>query len=330
MSIASALLAFALLPTVWAQEPIQYLFISQPKLQKIAYMKLSPEQKSNVKFRQAPIDFIVDDVIKPMGLAVDKKTNKLFVADPGQKRILKIQILFSEGRILAGEVGTAAQDVEAKWVAVDGVGNLVFSNDEANLIQTIDAESIRADESQRVTTLYNGGSKNSVGVSSPAGIAVDNFHVLWANKGLGTSVGSLVSGMRDFEPQLRHMAFNTLSAYGVCLGATNLYFTDKDFYVYGLKTNGGPVTVITDKMKSPRGCVWDGDGSVFVADNTGDGIYSFPGNMVDLHATWIHKIGSVADPYGLAVINDPTSGTIDARIMFSSIASICILLHVLL
>ena len=33
---------------------------------------------------------------------------------------------------------------------------------------------------------------------------------------------------------------------------------------------GGAIATISEKMKGPRGCAWDGDGTVYVADETGN------------------------------------------------------------
>jgi len=327
MPLAGILLASVVLPTAWA-DGTQYLLISQPKLQKIVYMKFTTSQKADTSFRQASQDLIVDNLNNPMGLAVFSKTNELFVADPGQMRILKYQIVFdhANGKLVAAGMDTAAQDVEAKWVAVDGIGNLYFTDDKNNLIQMIDSESVRTGFPQRVVTLYDAsGAKNSVGVSAPAGIATDNFHVFWANKNLGTQVGSVIQGMANHEPQLRRLADNTLKSFGVCLTATNIFFTDESFNVYGMKQSGTQPITVTDKLKAPRGCAWDGDGTIFVADSTGDGIYSFPGNMMDITPTRIRKLGSVPDPWGLAILS-----SVSTRVMFSSLSSICISLHLFL
>lgn len=329
MSLVSTLLALASLPITLADEPNQYLLISQPKLQKVVYMKFSVAQKGAANFLKdenpAPIDLIVDGLSNPMGLAVDPKTDRLFVADPALNRILKYQLVFGDGKLVATDMDTAAQDVEAKWVAVDGVGNLFFTNEKENLIQKIDSESVRTGFPQRIVTLYDAsGARNTLGVSSPAGITADNFHVRWANKGSGTQVGSIVQGMENPDPHLKRLSHSNLKSYGVCLSQNNLYYTDEKHHVYGMLASGGTPTIVTDKLKSPRGCVWDGDGTIFVADSTGDGIYSFSG--ASLLPTRISKVGSVTDPWGLAVI----SATLDARIMFSSLAAVCISLHMFL
>ena len=39
---------------------------------------------------------------------------------------------------------------------------------------------------------------------------------------------------------------------------------------------------ISDRLLGPRGCSWDGDATVYIADKAAGALYSFPGNMHNL------------------------------------------------
>lgn len=95
-------------------------------------------------------------------------------------------------------------------------------------------------------------------VSGPGGLAVDNFHVFWGNKQLGTQVGSVVKGYETSLPdkvkQPVKIALNTERVYGICIAGNNVFFTDKRTNIYGVKKHGGGIATISESMKGPRGC----------------------------------------------------------------------------
>ena len=65
--------------------------------------------------------------------------------------------------------------------------------------------------------------------------------------------------------------FNPFGAqvYGICIAGNNVYYTDKRTNLYGVKKHGGGIATISESMKGPRGCAWDGDGTIYVADMEG-------------------------------------------------------------
>merc|ERR1719498_901406 len=120
---------------------------------------------------------LLDSGLKsPQGLAVDQVRNKLYVADPDSPKIFMYQLSFSNGVLFTdGKQSVAAQNVESRWVAVDSVGSIFFTDERQNMIQKVSAENILKGNPTPVT-LYSGQSVAEV--SSPGGIAVDNFHLL--------------------------------------------------------------------------------------------------------------------------------------------------------
>jgi sugar lactone lactonase YvrE len=143
-------------------------------------------------------------------------------------------------------------------------------------------------------------------VSAPGGIAVDNFHVFWGNKGLGTQVGSVVEGFEtaDLEKPkpATPIALNSQKVYGVCIASGNIFYTDDKTFLYGVRKYGGGIATVAESMKGPRGCVWDGDGTVYVADETGNKVVSFPSNMRSLAPQKLEKRFEITAPQGLAVV----------------------------
>jgi len=198
----------------------------------------------------------------------------------------------------------AAQNIEARWVAVDGVGNLFFSDETANVIQKVPATNVlRGVPTPEV--LYDG--KTVSHVMEPGGVAVDNFRVFWTNKAMGPQAGSVVEGKEDpaddaEAADVHPISRNAQKVYGVCLSQNNVYYTDSQKFLYGVKKNGGAIATVSDKLLGPRGCAWDGDGTVFVADKSGNAVYSFPGNMHTLAPAQLTKAVDIEDAYGLAVI----------------------------
>merc|ERR1719421_1425051 len=206
----------------------------------------------------------------------------------------------------------AAHDVEARWVAVDGVGNIFFSDERNNLIQKVSEEKLEQGDPSPVV-LYSGESVTQV--SAPGGVAVDNFHVYWSNKNIGNQVGSVAKGFENppdtnLAASVRAIAKNAKKVYGVCLTGNNVFYTNTMKYVYGVKKNGGPIAEITDKLQEPRGCAWDGDGTVFVADKTGGALWSFPGNMGNLAPASLEKVVDFEDAFGVAVVSGARRGAL--------------------
>lgn len=283
---------------VLGAESTRYLMISAPRLSKVVWMKLPTDKATRP---------LIDSGLKsPQGLAVDQVRNKLYVADPDSRKIFMYTLEFSNGVLFTdGKQSVAAQNVEARWVAVDSVGNIFFTDERQNLIQKVGGEMIQKGNPTPVT-LYSGQSVAEV--SAPGGIAVDNFHIFWTNKAVGTQVGSVVKGYENppdtnVASSVRAIAKNAMKTYGVCLSQNNVFFTNAQKKLYGVKKMGGAIAEVSDLLQAPRGCVWDRDGTVFVADKTGNAVYSFAGNMHTLQPARLTKLVEFEDSFGLAVIS---------------------------
>jgi hypothetical protein len=290
-------LRLALLFLAGAAEPPRYLIVSAPAYSKVEYFRI-PGLKEAMP--------LIDAGLKsPQGLAVDVKREILYVADPDQRKVFAYQLVFTNGMLMVeGDPKVAAQNVEARWVSVDGVGNLFLTDELTNVILKVDGEQSRAGRG-KPHVIYDGALHAEV--NRPGGVATDNFHVFWSNKAIGTQVGSVVKGAEDgaqpgTTPHLDAIAKNANKVYGVCLSQNNVFYTNTQTFLYGVKKSGGAIATVSDKLLGPRGCAWDGDGTVYVADKTAKAIYSLAGNMHVLAPAQLTKAYEYDDAFGLAVI----------------------------
>jgi hypothetical protein len=286
-----------------ALEAPKYLIVSAPRYSKVEYFKLPEDHKELGAMHPLPL---IDSGLKsPQGLAVDGKNQKLFVADPDQRKVFCYKLVFTNGLLMVdGDSWVAAQNVEARWIAVDGIGNLFITDEMQNVINKVTGEQLAANQ-PNAHVIYDGATVAEV--NRPGGIATDNFHVFWSNKAIGTQVGSVVRGLEDPDTSagsstVTQVSKNANKVYGVCLSQNNVYYTDSQTFMYGVKKNGGAIATISDKLLGPRGCAWDGDGTVYVADKTANAIYSFAGNMHILRPAQLTKVADYDAAFGIAVI----------------------------
>lgn len=293
--------------------PGRFLIASAPRNHKVSYAAIfSPHGSSGGS--SGPIqmqDLITESIVAPMGLAVDQVRSLLFVADPQSRKIWQFALRVDGRTLHAGPAEIAADHTEARWVAVDGLGNIFFSDEPSNTILRISAaNALRGQTAPE--TMYDGTSLNLV--SAPGGIATDNFFSYWVNKNAGITAGSVIrasarsvgnhSAGGETDESAEALARNVDRSYGLCLAMGNLYYTQSTGTMSGVKTRGGsaPVT-ISNTLTSPRGCAWDGDGTVYVADRGANTLYSFAGNMQELATTPLTPAASLEDAFGVVVFS---------------------------
>lgn len=304
-----------------ADEVPKFLIVSAPRLSKVVWTRLGGDA---AKEKQAPQPLIEQGLRTPQGLASDPKRKKLYVADPDSKKIFAYNMLNKDGKLMTdGRQIVAAQNVESRWIAVDGAGNLFFSAERENMIQKIPADKLLRGETTP-KTLYTGISVSQV--SAPGGVAVDGFNIFWSNKAVGTVVGSVIKGMEtppetNVAGSVRPIAKNAVKVYGVCLVNDNVFYTDHQFNVYGVKKIGGAISVISNKLIQPRGITWDGDGTVYVADKGGNAVFSFPGQMETLSPQPLVKVMDFEDAFGVTVF----SGAYHSAVSFFCILTSAVL-----
>lgn len=289
-----------------AQSP-GFLVISAPRTSKISWVRLPEDGPSPDAMR--PRTLIDAGLQHPQGIAVDQKRKRLFVADPDVQKIYSYQLVV-DGDTLStdGAQTVISSNVESRWVAVDGNGNLFFSDEPENKILKVSAEKL-AQGAPSTEVVYSGNSLTQV--NQPGGVAVDNLHVYWTNKHFGTQAGSVIRGAEYPEGGIRGsgsgaasisvLARNAVKSYGICIALGNVYYTDSERFLYGVKKSGGEAAEVSSSLNHPRGCTWDGDGTVYVADRAG-AVYSFAGNMGTISRAEVQKAFDHEDAFGLAAV----------------------------
>lgn len=321
----------ALPAAVSAQSP-GFLLLTAPRESRISYVRL-PE---NGTFDHSKAESLIEDGLRhPQGLAVDQKRKRLLVADPDARRVYSYQLVTNGDTLdIDGEPITIARNVESRWVAVDGIGSVFFSDEPENLILKVPAErALRGHDPNDVDVppevVYDGNAVTMV--NQPGGIAVDNFHIYWTNKHFGKQSGSLVRGnerpmnQRD-AGSVTALARNAVKSYGVCLALGNVYYTGSEHYMWGVKKGGGPIAEVTSHLQKPRGCAWDGDDTVYVADRGAGAVYSFAGNMHSIAHAEVRKAFDFEDAFGLAVLATSAAAGFHTLARSAAVAAITSLL----
>jgi hypothetical protein len=320
-----------LLVSSTTRNSVDFYTLRKPASSSPLYSMIMGYTSNAPSLRQSPIPLIDSGVKMPRGLAIDryncvgsKCSRRLYVADIGKQAILVFNLLVANGVPAVAPVQTEPDEVPecaiirgigATWVTVDSSGNLYFNGglEGAKKISMIPGDQLRAKagEPEMCTrppprVVYDG--ESAVEVEAPGGLATDNFKLFWTNKGLGKQIGAVVSadtGVEDVQkPPIRNkVAMNENVVYGVCLAMNNLYYTSENTYVYGVKKTGGAVATISDKFLAPRGCAFDGDGTVYVMDSQAGAIMSFPSNMGILAPSKVKKYAVYAGGFGAAVMS---------------------------
>jgi outer membrane protein assembly factor BamB len=261
----------------------RFLIVSSPSRSLIQYKELP----------DGPLQPLVDGGVKtPEGMVV--QDNVLYIADPAQECVLAFTLEVHKGHLVARNMQKAVAGVRCRWVAyADG---LVYTDSDASLIDEF------LPSEKQPQTLYSGAA-----ASGPSGVATapGSGTVYWTNTVSGTEKGTLVAG--DIATGLTSVLASPVDvSHGVCLSQNNIFFTADSSTLYGVKRSGGTVVEISTGLGKPRGCVYDGDGTVYVADKLHGQVYSFPANMENLMALDAQEAASVTDAYGVALyLYDP-------------------------
>jgi len=290
--------------------PTKYLIVSNARNGTVGYAKALGQGNFT-----PVLPLVSAGLGHPQGIAVDQKRQLLLVADSALRKVVSYGLsLDGDGNLQVDEQTPVADDVESRWVAVDGLGNVYFSDETSNRLLRVPARKVLDGDATGAEAVFPPGSPGAGGgdVSAPGGVAADNFYVYWANKLDGASKGTVVRRL-DEGPNASSaaaadagqdggvLASNLPKAYGVCLAIDNVFYTAPDRAVYGVKTSGGQPTAIAETLTSPRGCTWDGDGTIYVADRSAHAVFAFPGPMVSLAQTSVTKVVDYQDAFGVAV-----------------------------
>lgn len=318
-----------------------FLIFSSPSSGSIHAARLltAAEHSRNAKMKSKKLVGI-ESVKEPRGVAVDSLRKILYVVD-GSSKLYAARIFYSnDGNLACESPKLVASGLSNHWVAVDFRGKVFFvSNNQvfsmlasfviAKLADTTilasgitKNDTVVSTKSKNYEMVYDGSVK---GVSMPRGLAVDGYRMFWANGENGKADGTLVQGLETpmGATKVNSLAANLAMAHGVCLTASRVFYTDDETNVFSTKVNGGDVQTVTDKLQKPRGCAFDGDGTVFVADTGDDKIVSFAGAAAELGPRRLTlALGDVKAPFGLAILHGSSGAYRSATVVLAIVASV--------
>jgi len=292
--------------------PSKYLIVTNARNGTIGYLKL-PRPGENYSEVQP---LVAHGLGHPQGIAVDQKRQLLIVADSDLRKVVSYGLLArDDGTLAVDEQTPLAESVDTRWVAVDGPGNVYFSDELGGKLLKISAKQILDGDTRSQPVYPAPNAPVAPLISAPGGIATDNFHVYWVNKNDGQKLGTVVKVLENGTDgnaslpswQTQVLSKNLNKAYGMCLAIDNVWFTDTNNNLFAVKTNGGEVMTVSTRLQNPRGCTWDGEGTMYVADRTANGIFAFDGPMVRLSVgsseAPLRHVAHFEDAFGLAVFS---------------------------
>jgi len=307
-----------LLVATWAAQAESragYLFVTSPANKTIFYSKLlTAGQESRNDPMMIKKLYEGKELERPLGLAVDSSRGILYVADAAKREVLGFRVY--EDSVYAGSLSfdgptTVMSDISAHWLSVNSVGSLFVSDPKQGRILSISAESLKArldgEFKEDAKDIYS--QENDAPVRFPQGVAANGRELFWANGQHGQEVGAVVRGLEDIGKSLAQETTEALSkdsesAFGMCLTSSRLYYTSREHSLYSLRADGvGRRVTVSNRLQEPRGCAYDGDGTVFVADRKAGRVFSFAGAEPNLAGSRIMSPAlEVGDAYGVAVL----------------------------
>jgi len=316
-----------------------YVFVSSPADKSVYYAKMltAAEQATN---QPMALKTLSDALERPLGLAVDASRGVLYVADPGKKAVVGFRVYEHPSEVGTGTLSHDApmmvmHDIDAHWVAVNSVGTLFASDPNEGMIWTIPAENIQArldgKKAEDAVRLYS--QFQQVPIRMPQGLATDGWKLFWANGQDGAQVGTVIQGVEDTGGQqpldtTQSMNKQSESAFGVCITSSRIYYTNRENNVFSIRADGsGRRVSVTDQLQEPRGCAYDGDGTVFVADRKMGKVFSFAGAAANLGSRIMTPVLEVADAYGVAAFPANSAHGLSSNKFFISLVLALGFLH---
>jgi len=297
-----------------ASKAKRYMLLSSPSQNMVFFVKLNNVEEESLDKQELAVPMF--SVPKPYGIAVDQSASVLYVAEGETGSIIGAPItVMADGSL--GVVGKTEvkTGTNAVWLSCDSQGNLFYSSPQDKRLMMIDADSLHKlffppvdDPNYKekpivpVELYASTGTPPIKKVQTPHGIFVDNFHLYWVNGNSGEGV--VIRGLEKPSEENKENDIEVIQkaggkGFGICGSPNGLYYTTNG-HVFGAKRIGKEEsTVISKALLQPRGCSWDGSGTVWVNDKSGK-VYRFP---VDIFNPDVPKeiIMHVNDPHDLTL-----------------------------
>lgn len=289
----------------------QSIFVTDVSARKIFYYKLNIERVSDFAY---PYKITTSGERKEIRDNVNSKwvsvyAGELYYSDEEARTINKIS-KHTIGRLVTGQI------TPADLISQGETTGEALAESSASVNLAAAGHSASSDDPLQmpvVVTLYEASANPNVGV--PGGLVADGVNLFWVNAGEGTEKGTLVQGeMHPVAPanldggssaghfETVALANNSAVAYGVAETYNMLVYTSGSTEVYGISRSGGSSITMTRSMEQARGVVWDGDGTVYVADQAASTIYSLPCGRMSENVP-IDRTVDFHDAYGLAIVH---------------------------
>ncbi|CAK9028248.1 Protein kinase domain-containing protein [Durusdinium trenchii] len=311
------------------QRPERFVIVTSPGTRNVLWAPLPKFHDLTLKDRPIPDAQILIDgaaskcsgwacietsnhgLEEPAGLALYQKAGGkawLYVSDPKVGFLYRYEVTSTWRNTLeAGPQELVASNLKdaAYWLAVDGFGNIFYTDAEAGTVSMIKAEDVSKSVPQGRTVL---SSEKMEKVAGPAGIATDSTALYWANlkgdRSTGTLVQARVEGSGNHSASILAGNQDMYQAVvkDVCLAGDNVFFTGDGQSLFAVKADGSSDVTEVAKLEQPKGCTFDQETTLFVADQGSNGIYSLPANMNQLRrASHVDKVASVRGPHQIAM-----------------------------
>lgn len=289
----------------------QAIFVTDVAARKIFHYKILIERVSGFAY---PYKITVDGERKEIRSNVNSKwvsvyAGELYYSDEDDRTINKIS-QHTIGRLVTGQITSA--DLISQG---ETTGEALAESSASSNLAAAGSTATSGDPLQLpvVITLYQATANPHVGV--PGGLVADGVNLFWVNAGDGTTKGTVVqgemtpaaptnldagSGAGHFETVA--LANNSAVAYGIAETYNMLVYTSGGTEVYGISRSGGEPITMTRTMEQARGVVWDGDGTVYIADQAASTIYSMPCGRMSENLPMDAAV-SFHDAYGLAIVH---------------------------
>lgn len=241
----------------------------------------------------------------------------LYVSDEGAGKIFAYDITTSwRGYSLeAGPQHTVVSNLTkdgvggATGLAVDGLGNLFYTLGKAGKVQLLSKQSLASKEPV-AKTLYS--AKSLPAVAAPTGIVADSFNVFWANKQGTAKTGTVMQAASATKSVPRAVTDKSdvykAMALNLCLARDNLFFTGETPSLFAVKAAGGDAVEIFTNFSEPRGCTYDDESTLYVADSGRNAVMSLPANLVALRPIkHLAQVATAEKPSHVVVFSGPSS-----------------------
>jgi hypothetical protein len=295
--------------------PRSALYVCDSSLKKIFRVKLKAVECTGLhdECRGMPYklavegnqDTIVEKVLSQWA-AVDND-GSLYFSDQDSHSVSKLSVEYID-QIVRGELSSrdllltsepVAEGEEAARESIEG------DSQEDNSTKTEDSI-----PKPSILRLYEKGASPNVG--TPAGVVVAGPALYWANQDGGFSAGSVSYGktsprvkvVQDDGPTFpsSKMSNNTASAFGIAVTGNKVVYADNEQTIWASSRGTGEVVPLTKSLMKPRGLVWDGDNTVYVADQEGNSVASIPVGLLKAGAPVTHAL-HIHAPFGVALVH---------------------------